>query len=98
MWETFNMCDSQEAGEMTREKVTVSLIKADVGGFPGYSTVREELKEEAEKRLKEARDAGLLIDYCVMNAGDDLQLLMSHRKGVDAEAVSYTHLTLPTKA
>ena len=81
------MCDSQEAGEMTGEKVTVSLIKADVGGFPGHSTVREELKKEAEKRLKEARDAGLLIDYCVMNAGDDLQLLMSHRKGVDAEEI-----------
>ena len=81
------MCDSQEASEMTGEKVTVSLIKADVGGFPGHSTVREELKEEAEKRLREARDAGLLIDYCVMNAGDDLQLLMSHRKGVDAEEI-----------
>jgi fructose 1,6-bisphosphate aldolase/phosphatase len=29
------------------EKVTISLIKADVGGFPGHSTVRPELKAKA---------------------------------------------------
>ena len=31
------------------EKITVSLIKADVGGFPGHSAVHPELMEQAKK-------------------------------------------------
>ena len=34
------------------EKITVSLVKADVGGFPGHSTVRPELKENAQEYFK----------------------------------------------
>ena len=65
-------------------KITVSLIKADVGGFPGHSSVHPKLIEEAEKFLKEnGLDTGLLIDFKVLGVGDDLQLLMTHRKGVD---------------
>ncbi len=66
------------------EKITISLIKADVGGFPGHSAVRTELKEKAIERLEKAKREGLLISYHVLTAGDDLQLLMSHRKGVDS--------------
>ncbi|RLF92140.1 fructose 1,6-bisphosphatase, partial [Thermococci archaeon] len=62
------------------EKITVSLIKADVGGFPGHSTVRPELEEKAKSE-------GLLVSYHVLHAGDDLQLLMSHRKGTDSEEI-----------
>ncbi len=69
------------------EKITLSLIKADIGGFPGHSTVRPELKEKARGLLEKAKKDGLLVDYHVLNAGDDLQLLMSHRKGVDAEEI-----------
>jgi fructose 1,6-bisphosphate aldolase/phosphatase len=69
------------------EKITVSLIKADVGGFPGHSTVHPDLKERANKELKQAKQNGLLVDYHILNAGDDLELLMSHRKGVDSEEI-----------
>jgi fructose 1,6-bisphosphate aldolase/phosphatase len=69
------------------EKITVSLIKADVGGFPGHSTVHPDLMERAKKEMKRAKKDGLLVDYHVLNAGDDLQLLMSHRKGVDSEEI-----------
>ena len=69
------------------EKITISLIKADVGGFPGHSTVRPELKEKATEWMEKAKKEGLLVSYHVLNAGDDLQLLMSHRKGVDAEEI-----------
>jgi len=69
---------------MEKEKITVSLIKADVGGFPGHSTVRAELKDKAKERMEKAKREGLLVSYHVLNAGDDLQLLMSHRKGVDS--------------
>ncbi len=66
-------------------KITVSLIKADVGGFFGHSSVHPELMERAKKQMKQAKNDGLLVDYHVLNAGDDLQLLMSRHKGVDSE-------------
>jgi len=62
-------------------KVTISLIKADVGGWVGHSTVHPKQKELARQKLKEAKETGLLIDYYVFNAGDDLQLLMTHKYG-----------------
>jgi len=69
------------------EKITISLIKADVGGFPGHSGIHPDLIKEAEKKLKEAKEKNILIDFRVMACGDDLQLLMSHRKGVDSEEI-----------
>ncbi|RLF02677.1 MAG: fructose 1,6-bisphosphatase, partial [Thermoprotei archaeon] len=46
-------------------KVTISLIKADVGGWVGHSTVHPKQKELARQKLKEAKETGLLIDYYV---------------------------------
>lgn len=64
-------------------KVTVSLIKADVGGFPGHVSVHPELKEVAIQKLEKAKEEKIIIDYRVLAVGDDLQLLMSHTKGCD---------------
>ncbi|MHC1567537.1 MAG: fructose-1,6-bisphosphate aldolase/phosphatase [Candidatus Syntropharchaeia archaeon] len=66
------------------EKITISLIKADVGGFPGHASVHPALKETAEKELKKSN---ILIDFKVLSAGDDLELIMSHRKGTDNEEI-----------
>ncbi len=68
-------------------KVTVSLIKADVGGYPGHATVHPRLIERAEEVLLHAVESGLLIDYHVTGVGDDLQLIMTHTKGVDSEEI-----------
>lgn len=68
-------------------KITVSLIKADVGGFPGHSSVHPALIEVAKKELEKAKKGKLVIDYHVLAAGDDLQLLMSHSKGCDSSEV-----------
>ncbi|MBO8179948.1 MAG: fructose 1,6-bisphosphatase [Archaeoglobus sp.] len=68
-------------------KVTVSLIKADVGSVAGHTTVPDELKKAAEENLKNAVDSDLIIDFRVFNAGDDLELLMTHEKGVDNEEI-----------
>lgn len=65
------------------EKVTVSLIKADVGSYPGHSLVHPALLEVANEEMSSARDAGTIVDFKVLHAGDDLELLMSHRMGVD---------------
>lgn len=64
-------------------KVTISLIKADVGSIAGHVRVYPKQIELAKKKLQEAKETGLLIDYYVFNAGDDLELLMTHDKGVN---------------
>ncbi|MDI9646404.1 MAG: fructose-1,6-bisphosphate aldolase/phosphatase [Archaeoglobales archaeon] len=68
-------------------KVTVSLIKADVGSVAGHSIVHPDLISIAEKCLQDAKESGLIEDFRVFNAGDDLELLMSHKKGVDNEEI-----------
>jgi len=64
--------------------VTVSVIKADVGGVPGHSRVHPELEEIARTNLKKEKD---LIDFHVTHCGDDLELIMTHNKGVDSEKI-----------
>jgi fructose 1,6-bisphosphate aldolase/phosphatase len=63
--------------------ITLSVIKADVGGFVGHSGMHEELIEEAEDRLEAAQIQNLLIDFHVTACGDDLELIMTHRQGVE---------------
>ena len=64
-------------------KVTLSVIKADIGGYVGHSGMHPRLMEVAEEALREAKDKGLLIDYHVTRVGDDLQLIMTHTRGED---------------
>jgi fructose 1,6-bisphosphate aldolase/phosphatase len=67
--------------------VTISAIKADVGGFVGHSAVHPDMLAEAGRRVREALRDGLLIDGAVNACGDDVNLVMTHRHGVDAEPV-----------
>lgn len=67
--------------------VTISAIKADVGGFVGHSAVHPELLAEARVHVRDAIRAGLLIDGTVHACGDDVNLVMTHRHGADAEPV-----------
>jgi fructose 1,6-bisphosphate aldolase/phosphatase len=69
------------------EKVTLSIIKADVGGYVGHSSMHPALIEEAQEKLEEAKRDGMLIDFHVTRAGDDLELIMTHRKGVDSQDI-----------
>lgn len=68
-------------------KVTISLIKADIGGWPGHSTVHPSLKKRAAELLEKAKKKGVIIDYYVTGCGDDLQLLMTHTKGEENEVI-----------
>jgi fructose 1,6-bisphosphate aldolase/phosphatase len=67
--------------------ITVSVIKADIGGWVGHSAIHPALIESADKRLAQAKLSGLLTDYYVSACGDDLQLIMTHRCGVDHERI-----------
>lgn len=62
-------------------KYTLSVIKADIGGYVGHSCSHPEVLADAEKNLAKAKKSGLLIDYHVTRCGDDLQLIMTHEKG-----------------
>jgi fructose 1,6-bisphosphate aldolase/phosphatase len=69
------------------DRLTLSVIKADIGGFPGHSTVHPQLKEKAREVLGErAREVGL-VDFHVGSVGDDLALILTHRQGTDSPAV-----------
>jgi len=63
------------------KKTTISVIKCDVGSVAGHHIVPKPILEVAEKRLKRARESGLINSYHVFHAGDDLELLMVHGKG-----------------
>ncbi len=66
---------------------TLSVIKADVGGFVGHSSTHDDLIDEAKARLEIAQAQDAIIDYHVTACGDDLQLIMTHQQGVDNEAI-----------
>ncbi len=63
------------------EKTTISLIKADVGSLAGHHIVHPDQIAVAKKSLDIAKRDALIQDFYVFNCGDDLQLLMTHRRG-----------------
>jgi fructose 1,6-bisphosphate aldolase/phosphatase len=68
-------------------KITLSVIKADVGGYVGHSGMHEKLIEEAKNHLGVAQTQGLIVDFHVTACGDDLELIMTHHKGVDSAEI-----------
>ncbi len=66
------------------EKITLSIIKADVGSLAGHHMPHPDQLAAATKVLAEAKQKGLIIDFYVTHVGDDIQLIMTHRKGIDS--------------
>jgi fructose 1,6-bisphosphate aldolase/phosphatase len=62
-------------------KVTLSVIKADIGGYVGHSESHPDIIAKAQDCLNKAKKEGLLMDCQVTKCGDDLQLIMTHQKG-----------------
>ncbi|MCS7258152.1 MAG: fructose-1,6-bisphosphatase [candidate division WOR-3 bacterium] len=73
--------------EVKQEKITISVIKADIGGYVGHSSSHPEILEKARALLAKAQKEKLIVDFCVTSCGDDLELIMSHRKGCDAKQI-----------
>lgn len=69
------------------KKITVSVIKADIGGLVGHSHSHPRLKEIAREILEKAKKEKILIDFYVTTCGDDLQLITSHTKGIENEII-----------
>jgi fructose 1,6-bisphosphate aldolase/phosphatase len=53
------------------DKITLSVIKADVGGWVGHSTCYPDMLVLARSLVQKAVKRGLLIDGQVLNCGDD---------------------------
>lgn len=68
-------------------KITISVIKADIGGYVGHSSSHPEILETAAKMLSDAREKELVMDYHVTCCGDDLQLITTHTHGVESEKI-----------
>jgi hypothetical protein len=66
--------------------VTMSVIKADTGGFVGHSPVHPRMIEVASKMV-DAQRGQLLRDGQVNSCGDDLALIMVHDHGIDADEI-----------
>ncbi|NWF95077.1 MAG: fructose 1,6-bisphosphatase [Candidatus Thorarchaeota archaeon] len=62
-------------------ETTLSVIKADIGSLAGHVIVPPFITELARKRLKEGVEKKIINDFYVANAGDDLELIMTHHKG-----------------
>lgn len=69
-------------------KVTLSVIKADVGSYVGHSCVHPDLMETAKQYLA-GKGRQLIIDYLVTHVGDDLVLILTHDKGTDNEEIHW---------
>jgi fructose 1,6-bisphosphate aldolase/phosphatase len=68
-------------------KVTLSVIKADIGGWVGHSAIHPALEESARASLAVAKQNGQILDYYVTSCGDDLQLILTHTQGVDSDTI-----------
>ncbi|GKS66537.1 fructose 1,6-bisphosphatase [Nitrosarchaeum sp.] len=66
-------------------KITVSVIKADVGGIGGHTRPSDGLIEAVRKTIKNSGD--LLIDHYIGYCGDDVHIVMSHTHGIDNEKI-----------
>jgi len=65
----------------SKDLITLSVIKADIGGYVGHSASHPDILARAEQLLEIAKTDGLLVDFHVTNVGDDMDLIMTHRRG-----------------
>jgi len=68
-------------------ETTLSVIKADIGGYVGHSAIHPDILVAADKYLAGFKKDELLIDYHVTHCGDDLELIMTHQLGGESEEV-----------
>jgi fructose 1,6-bisphosphate aldolase/phosphatase len=66
--------------------LTVSVIKADTGGFVGHSAVHERMLAVASDAISRERGR-LFVDGQTAACGDDLALILTHRHGSNADVV-----------
>ena len=66
-------------------KITVSVIKADVGGIGGHTRPSDALIQAVRDTVNNSKH--LLIDHYIGYCGDDVHIVMSHTHGMDNEQI-----------
>ena len=67
--------------------VTVSVIKADIGGYVGHSASHPEILDLGREEMEKAKQRGLLVDHHISFCGDDMFLILTHERGENNEEV-----------
>ncbi len=67
-------------------KTTISIIKADIGSVGGHIRMTEDILDMCRSKLNDVK-GDLLIDFYVTRCGDDVELLMTHTRGVDSKEI-----------
>ena len=68
-------------------RITVSVIKADVGSIGGHTRPSERMLEVVRAQVREAVRFQLLLDGLVTHTGDDIAIIMSHTRGPGAREI-----------
>ncbi len=68
-------------------KITLSVIKADIGGWVGHSSTHPEVVNAVKEFVDTKVADGTLIDADILTCGDDIAIVMTHTHGVDSEVV-----------
>ncbi len=67
--------------------ITISVIKADIGGYVGHSSMHPSLLSKAIQMLDVHKAKGVIVDFHVSHCGDDLELILTHRLGNDSAEI-----------
>ena len=65
-------------------RITLSLIKADIGSIGGHITPTKEVVEAVKTHVK---SSSIVIDSYIFYTGDDVAILMTHTLGKDNEQI-----------
>ena len=67
-------------------KITISAIKADIGGIGGHTRPSDELIDEVKKFVtRNAKD--LLVDLYIGYTGDDIHIITTHTLGINNQKI-----------
>ena len=69
------------------DKVTITVIKADVGSVCGHTRPHPSMMEKCKEILADRVKQGIIEDYYVTRVGDDINLFMTHYKGDNSKEV-----------
>jgi len=69
------------------DRVTVSVIKADVGSVAGHACPHPKMMVACEEVLRDGVKDGMINDFYVTRVGDDINIFMVHDRGVDDSGV-----------
>src|SRR5271166_2594347 len=67
-------------------KLTLSVIKADIGSIGGHVAPSKKLMETVERVIREGTP-GLVLDHYISHTGDDIAILMTHTRGETDERI-----------